>query len=124
MYQEDSFLTLGSWGQVGLVLISLALGLLMLCGVRRVIRRQALVLRLCLALVAFWAFLWLSPQVYYFYYMVLIDGLPWQSVIKAPPGLTDMASLLTFTDEANLSNHSKGLLGWGMIALSFWRKKT
>ena len=113
-YAGDSFLTLGTGGRVGLLLLSALLWAGML----------ALGWRLRGAIGAFggvalfWAFLWLSPQVYYLYYQAIFDGLPWQVVIAAPPDPARLLRLLTFTDAATLSAHGKGALGWSLIALA------
>lgn len=123
MYEEDSFLTLGAGGRVGLLLLSLCLAALMLWLTYALGRGRHLALRLLIALALFWAFRWLSPQVYYLYYIAIFDGLPWQSVVKIPPRPSEVAALLTFTDEADLSNHGKGLLGWSMIAACFARRR-
>ena len=117
MYEGDSFQTLSLTGRMGLVALSFALAAGTGWLVMRFGRNRARVLRVWLAMMAFWAFLWLSPQIYYFYYMILIEGLPWQSVIKHPPSLTDLLSLLSFTDAPSLSNHAKGILGWGLMLI-------
>ncbi|MEO1139034.1 MAG: hypothetical protein AAFW87_06220 [Pseudomonadota bacterium] len=77
--------------------------------------------RIVLAITVFWAFLWLSPQVYYFYYMLIIDSLPWQIVIKAPPGAGDLVRLMSFSDDASLSAHGQGALGWAMVAAAVFK---
>ncbi|MEO0820358.1 MAG: hypothetical protein AAF074_08025, partial [Pseudomonadota bacterium] len=68
-----------------------------------------------LGLALWWAFLWLSPQVYYTYYRAIIPGLPLQVVIRSPPTPGDALGLLTFTGEDSLSAHGRGVLGWGML---------
>ncbi|NNK77370.1 MAG: hypothetical protein HKP40_01530 [Litoreibacter sp.] len=81
--------------------------------------------RLLLALGLFYLFVWLSPQVYYTYYRFIIDGLPAQVVVKAPPFPSDVILLLAFRSDASLSFHGQGLLGWAMIFLTLvlgWRK--
>ncbi|WP_306115165.1 MULTISPECIES: hypothetical protein [unclassified Roseovarius] len=120
MYQEDSFLTLGAWGRVGLVILSLCLAMLMLWVVRIAGRGRGIALRILLAFLLFWAFLWLSPQIYYLYYLMLFDGLPWQNVVQPPPSPSEVLKVLSFTDEISLSNHGKGVLGWAMILCCFW----
>ena len=117
MYEGDSFLTLSLAGRAGLVALSVVLAAGTGWLVMRFGRNRARALRVWLAVMAYWAFLWLSPQIYYFYYMILIEELPWQSVIKRPPSLTDVLSLLSFTDVPSLSNHAKGVLGWGLVLI-------
>lgn len=119
MYDGDSFFTLSVWGQVGLAVLSLSLwaATLGLC-LRPPLRSR--VLRLARAVALLWAFVWLSPQVYYLYYQAIFDGLPWQIVIRTPPGPGHLLRLLSFTEEASLSRHAQGVLGWSLLALS-WR---
>ena len=76
MYAEDSFHTLSLLGQIGLVALSLFLAcLLVLASWRLALRRRAAI-RIALALCLLYLFVWLSPQVYYLYYLTLFDGLP------------------------------------------------
>lgn len=121
MYQDDSFFTLGVWGQIGLAGLSAALFCVMLLLVRRIGRGRPRAARTAIALVLFWAFEWLSPQVYYLYYWMIIDGLPVQSVIGPPPGPAHIARLLTFSESHSLSAHGRGLLGWAMLAAALLR---
>lgn len=95
------------------------MGALLVLLVRRL--RRPVWQRLLAALALFWLFVWLSPQIYYGYYLLIFDGLPIQSVIKLPPGPGHMVRLLTFTEEASLSRHGQGLLGWLLIASALWR---
>ena len=118
MYAEDSFFTLTVPGRVGLVCVSLILSGVTLAVLWRLAKLLTWPVRLGLALVLFYLFVWLSPQFYYLYYIFLLEGLPWQLVIGAPPSIGDMARLLLFQDSANLSYHSRGALGWLMILVS------
>ncbi|WGH77409.1 hypothetical protein [Jannaschia ovalis] len=79
--------------------------------------------RLWAALGAFWAFVWLSPQVYYLFYIAHFDGLPWQVVTGPPPAPGRLLRLLAFAQEASLSRHGQGVLGWSLLALAAlsWR---
>lgn len=124
MYAQDSFFTLGPAGQIGLAMLTLVLTGLMLWLVRRLGRSLPRAARIALALALFWAFLWLSPQVYYLYYQTIIPGLPWQSVIKAPPGPADVMRIMTFQDATTLSAHGRALLGWGMLAVAVVAART
>ncbi|MEM7191100.1 MAG: hypothetical protein AAF439_15925 [Pseudomonadota bacterium] len=121
MYDQDSFFDLTTWGQIGLFAISTALFMAMLLAARAIFYRRALPVRVAGALILFWIFVWASPQIYYQYYMVIIDDLPWQWVIKTPGWPTDTISLLFFQGPHNLSAHGKGLLGWSLIALVVFR---
>ena len=68
-------------------------------------------MRLAIAFVVIWAFEWLSPQVYYLYYIFLFD-LPLQLVVQTPPTPGDVVRLLTFTAGFDLSHHGRGALSW------------
>lgn len=113
-YAGDSFFTLTMGERAGLVVLSLTLwsGVVML---GRWLRGPIW------AVVLFWGFVWLSPQVYYLYYQAIFDGLPWQIVVKAPPGPLDLLRLLAFRAADNLSAHGQGLLGWSLIGAALWR---
>lgn len=115
MYAQDSFFDLTPRGQVGLAALSFALFLLTMIGTHYATRTMSLWLRVLSGLVALWAFVWLSPQVYYQYYRLLIPDLPLQWVIKQPAGPQRLLELLTFQWRFNLSAHSQGLLGWCLI---------
>lgn len=120
MYTQDSFFDLSVWGQIGLACLSLALFLLFLffAGTLRRVRNFAV--RIIGALILFWLFVWLSPQVYYFYYWLIFPDLPFQSVIKSPPNPVETLQLLIFQGRDNLSDHSKGFMGWAMIIAPFF----
>ncbi len=118
MYQGDSFFTLGVGGQIGLLIVSLALAAVAL-GVTRVMTYfRPYILRPFIWAVLFISFVWLSPQAYYTYYRMIFDGLPAQSVIQAPPRPEELLAFLTFTREATLSAHSVGLQGWLMLVVA------
>ncbi|MEO0547066.1 MAG: hypothetical protein AAF035_08965 [Pseudomonadota bacterium] len=118
LYDQDSFFTLSVAGRVGLVLLSATMAGLTLWLAWRWSRRKHILLRGLIGFGLFAAFEWLSPQVYYTYYLLLFETLETQWVIGPPPGLGTLFGLLTFTDNANLSFHSRGLLGWAVILLS------
>lgn len=117
MYQDDSFFTLGIAGAVGLLVVTalLALGLLALA--RRVCRGR-LWRRLFWAAALFWAFLWLSPQVYYAYYQIVFHGLPAQVVVGWPPSAEMAVRRLAFSGPSTLAAHGQGLLGWTLAAMA------
>lgn len=123
IYEGDSFHTLTGAGQIGLALLSLVLSATLLWAGWRVMAGKPITLRIALALALFFGFVWLSPQVYYTYYMTLFDGLPWQSVIKSPPGIERLLRLLSFQGTQNLSAHSQGVLGWALIVISALSKR-
>ncbi|GIT92602.1 hypothetical protein JANAI62_31610 [Jannaschia pagri] len=119
MYAGDSLWTLGPWQVAGVLALSAVMWGVVLVGQWRVRRRPGTV-RWGVAAAGFVGFVWLSPQVYYLFYWATFDGLPLQSVIKTPPGPGDLLRLLTFTEEASLSRHGQGVLGWSLLALA-WR---
>ncbi len=121
MYADDSFFTLSVPGQIGLVLLSALLTSAFVFGFWTLTRRRNVLFRLAAAVMTLWLFVWLSPQVYYTYYLVLFDSLEFKNVIKSPPTASDMISLMTFSDRANFSNHGKGILGWGLVIASVFR---
>ncbi len=120
MYAEDSFYTLTPSGQVGLAALSFALFVAVVLLTWRFSRRVPILLRVPLFLVVFWSFEWLSPQIYYLYYMTQFEGLPWQSVVRTPPGVADLVTLLSFQGDETLSAHSRGILGWVLLATTVW----
>ena len=119
MYESDSFFTLTGSGQVGLACLSLVLAVGMLALTLWLARGRA---RIMSAFGLFFLFVWLSPQVYYVYYRMIIDGLPQQWVIGAPRW-GEAFGYLTFTGPGSLSAHGQGLLGWLMIGLALFRGK-
>ncbi|NKB54334.1 MAG: hypothetical protein GKR97_19345 [Rhizobiaceae bacterium] len=118
MYAEDSFFTLSIAGRLGLVAVSLLLSGLTLLLLWYLARGRHLVIRLLLAMIAFSVFVWLSPQLYYLYYLVLFEDLPWQFVIAAPPSPSELGGQLLFQERHNLSYHSRGVLGWIMVVMA------
>lgn len=121
MYDGDSFFTLGLGGQIGLVILTIVLSILTIMLTHRVatmIRWK--VWAVVSALTLFWLFIWLSPQVYYFYYLMIIPDLPWQIVVNWPPPQGEsLVDLILFRGDGTLSNHGKGVLFWVMAATAF-----
>ncbi len=122
MYAEDSFFTLTVPGQIGLAALStlLSVALLWLCW--RLCRGRVIWIRLLIAVVLLIAFICISPQVYYAYCIYLLEGLPWQIVMRLPPGPVELFELMSFTGRQNLSHHSQGLLGWLLILIAVFRR--
>lgn len=118
MYENDSFYTLSQGGQLGLLLLSAALGVALLWLGWRLMRSQRRGVALVIAVALFVGFVWLSPQIYYTYYRQIFAGLPAQWVIGWPP-ILDAVRFATFTGPANLSAHSQGLLFWLLVVLAF-----
>ena len=120
MYAGDSFFILSGLGQVGLAGLS---ALLAVAAGACVLVFKSFGLRITAALTVFWVFLWLSPQIYYLYYQIILDDLPWQIIVGLPPSPDALLDRFLFRGPATLSNHAKGVLGWGLLALgslAFW----
>jgi len=120
LYESDSFFTLSLGGQIGLAVLSALLFALMMYVARRWTKGRHIGFRIGIALALFWAFVWLSPQIYYTYYLVIFDGLPLQVVVQRPPSAAKIFGLMCFAEESNLSAHSQGVLCWGMVLRSFF----
>ncbi|MEO1467507.1 MAG: hypothetical protein AAFV86_00520 [Pseudomonadota bacterium] len=121
MYDRDSFFDLTPWGQAGLLALSTVLFVAVVFATWALLRRRPPLVRLAGALAVFWLFEWVSPQVYYQYYRLLFEGLPLQWVIWPPPGPVEALELLVFQGPHSLSAHSRGLLGWTLLAVPFLR---
>ena len=118
MYANDSFFDLTPLGQIGLAALSFTLFGLTLGLAWFAMRRRGLPVRILLAVVFFVGFLWLAPQIYYTYYIALIEDLPWQIVIKYPPGPATLFDLLRFGARPSMADHSRGLLGWVLLIMA------
>ncbi len=118
MYAGDSIFGLSAAGQGGLVVLSAVLAAAAVVCVFALFRlSSSLVLRMIAALAVFWVFHWLSPQIYYFYYQIILDDLPWQIVIGGPPNPMASIDLLLFSGPATLAGHAQGVLGWTLFIL-------
>lgn len=122
MYAEDSFFTLTFAGRVGLTLLSTVMTIIVGWFIWRFSGGRSLMLRLAIAGLAYFGFIWLAPQVYYTYYIYLFDDLPWQLVVHAPPSPLDLIALMLFQENHNLSFHAQGLLGWLFLALALFNR--
>lgn len=121
MYARDSFFDLSLAGQCGLVALSLLLSIAFLLVARLLLRTDAIWVRLLGALSLYWLFVWLSPQVYYEYYRLLIPSLPAQWVIWPPRTPAEALALLSLQGPHSLSAHGQALLGWSLLAAPFVR---
>ncbi|MEO1397259.1 MAG: hypothetical protein AAFU56_00140 [Pseudomonadota bacterium] len=124
LYGEDSLFTLALPARIGLVALSTLLAVLILWLARRWSLGRHPVMCLAIGLGLFAAFEWVSPQIYYTYYLIIFDTLPIQMVIDWPPGPVQLFKLLTFSDNANLSFHSRGVLGWSLLLVSVLSGRT
>ena len=128
MYANDSFHTLTLAGQIGLVALSLTFAATTLFTAWWMMAKAlektpgktkfTFMARLAIAASFFYLFVWLSPQLYYTYYLLLFDDLPWQLVIKAPPAPRPLVDLLAFQGPTTLSAHTKGVLGWLLFVIA------
>ena len=123
MYDGDSFFSLTMAARFGLVFLSFGLAALTAVAFIKITCRMAWPVRLLLAPVFLWAFVWLSPQIFYLYYMALFDHLPLQNVVQSPPRPLQIMHLFSFAGKAALSQHVTGLLGWGLVVLAVLGKR-
>lgn len=123
MYEFDSFFSLTPWERVGLFAVSLLFAAVCVGLVWGLCRGRVWPLRLLIVAVVFWGFVWMSPQGYYAYYLVIFDDLPPRLVIPAVPSVWDMIGHLTFTGRTTLSSHTKGILGWILLAVGLLRRR-
>lgn len=79
------------------------------------ISRYRLIPHITIAAALFWLFMWLSPQVYYLFYMACLPGLPAQIVIGWPPFPARLMQLLWIDFSADLPPIAQGLLGWTLL---------
>jgi len=123
MYEGDSFFSLGPFGQVGLVALSIVLTIAAVWLAWRISRRSRWVTRALIGLGVYVVFSWISPQIYYAYYLQVFDGLPVQWVIKWPPDIAKATAEFTFTGRFSMASHGRGILGWlcVLIPLAFGR---
>lgn len=119
MYENDSFLTLSVAERIGLVCVTFLLSAALIWLFWVAIKRVNIWIGPLLALVFLYVFIWLSPQIYYLYYLVIFDFLDLKIVIHPPFNPLTLFNLLTFTESGKLADHGKGVLGWILIVLSF-----
>ncbi len=123
MYADDSIHTLSTTQQIGLCFISLALLCMMVLLSLKLFKNKPVIVRIIIAIGLFYLFIWLSPQLYYAYYLLIFMDLPIQLVIKAPPGIGPLVKILTLQNSATLSNHSVAFLGWALISLALMKRR-
>lgn len=124
MYDSDSFYTLTLWGRTGLLAVSFLFALAAIALTRVMVLRKPVLLRVPIWAFLFILFVWASPQGYYTYYRMIFDGLPAQSVLGALPPPGQIIALLTFQHQTSLSAHSVGVLGWVMLIVALWPKRS
>jgi hypothetical protein len=121
-FAEDSFFTLSLMERIGLLSLSLVLSAI--CIVLVYLIPYWRPLRVFIAVVVFYLFVWLSPQLYYLYYIMIFDGLPWQMVVRMPPLLSDLFAVVFFVQSENLAKVSQAILFWLMIFAAIARRQT
>ena len=122
IYEFDSFFSLTPWERVGLFAVSLAFAAMCAGVVWMVCRGRVWPMRVVIALLVVWVFVWVSPQGYYAYYRMIFEDLPPRLVIPEVPTPWDMIGHMTFTGRATLSSHTKGILGWMLVGLALLRR--
>lgn len=120
MYAEDSFFTLTVPGQIGLAALSAVMAGISIWVCHKLSRGRSWISRILIAALIYFLFIWLAPQIYYTYYIFLLEGLPWQVVVQTPPTPVSLARLMMFQENQNLSFHAQGLLGWVLLAVAVW----
>lgn len=118
LFANDTFFHLSAMERVGLVILSFVLATAIIAIFWKLTAHWKLILKVSTAIAFIWIFIWLSPQVYYLYYIQIIDGLPLQNVIQWPPTVIEVFQTITFSGKSNLSNHGKGLVFWAMIIIA------
>jgi hypothetical protein len=122
MYVNDSIHTLTTTQQIGLGFISLALLCMMVFVSLKLFTNKPFIVRFIIAIGLFYLFIWLSPQLYYAYYLLIFTDLPIQLVIKAPSSIGQLIKIFTLQSSATLSNHSLAFLGWVLISLALMKR--
>ncbi|MDA8747609.1 hypothetical protein N9M66_05295 [Litoreibacter sp.] len=123
LYANDSFFTLGTGGQIGLVCLSVLLFAGCVWFVFWFVKGLGRLIRVLVALTVFYLFVWLSPQIYYMYYLVIFDDLPLQLVVKSPPGWRKIFGVMTFAERATLTEHGQAIFWWILAAIALLRRR-
>jgi hypothetical protein len=123
MYANGSIHTLTVIQQIGLSFISLTLLSMMIFLSLKLFKNKPMLVRIMVVIGFFYLFVWLSPQLYYAYYILIFEDLPIQLVIKAPPGVGPLVKILTLQNNTRLSDHSLAFLGWVLISLALLKRK-
>ena len=133
-YEGDSFYTLGTIERAGLVTLTLILSAILLWvgtiksnflynspTINR-LRNTTIypefaipIFDILIAFGLFYLFIWLSPQVYYTYYLLIFADLPLQTVIKDGPKFIELGNLVSMSNQGSLSIDGQGLLGRALM---------
>jgi len=117
MYENDTFYHLSLLDRAGLVFLSVILFSIIAYLSIKLTSNLKLPAKIISALFIFWLFVWVSPQIYYFYYLLIFENLPLQVVIQAPPDPFEIFQIISFTGKPDLSAHSKGIFFWLIMLL-------
>lgn len=115
MSGAESFYALTPLGRIGLLTLSVALCVAMIFLTRVIVTGWPLIARVMLSLILLWAFIWLSPQVFFSFYSLFFDEVPKGWVVKGPPPIGMAIRVITFTGPADVMHHAQGALGILMV---------
>jgi hypothetical protein len=73
MYANDSIHTLTVIQQIGLGFISLTLRSMMIFLSLKLFKNKSMIVRIMVAISLLYLFVWLSPQLYYAYYILIFE---------------------------------------------------
>ncbi|MFD2207608.1 hypothetical protein [Kiloniella antarctica] len=127
-HEGDSFYTLIGFQRAGLILITIIFSyLLLFLGTSKShflynLKTEIIFQKYTLPLIdlfgAFgllYLFVWLSPQVYYFYYYFIFNDLPLQIIIKDGPSIDEIWALFALDESQTLSQHGQGFWGRTLV---------
>ncbi len=118
MYADDTFYTLAYPEQLGLALLSTGLAGGVLLVAWQLMVPHGRLIRMAIAVSLFYLFVWLSPQAYYTYYLMVLDGLAWQIVVKPARSPQAVVEIVTFQGPSTLAAPSKGLLALTLMLIA------
>ena len=130
----DSFYSLSAFQQTGLVTWSILLIFVLFrlsifksnkvyawCVAHNLWQLPAFIIDLSLTLILFFLLVRISPQIYYFYYQLVIPGLPAQWVIKPGVELDLLVPELLLHSRMGYSDLLTGLTFWSLNLGTLWR---
>ena len=123
MYGSDSFHALTLTQQIGLAALSAAVFALIIGLTRLIVTGWPAVVRMMLALVLLWLFMWVAPQLYHSFYALVLENVPQEWVVEGPPPLGRTLRVITFTGPADAFHHAMGALGLLMVLTALGRKR-
>ena len=63
---------------------------------------------------------WLSPQIYYSYYRLVLPGLPPQWVLSGWAAIETLLRQVRLSPDANLADQLVGLTFWSLLVMTCW----